>query len=97
MRPDDLIHFCPPGRLIIGCGSRSQLPALLDRLGHRRGVLVTDEIWQVPVWVEIPVGTDLRDPTLAERAFGHYSVACTPCHGAPGVDAAPWLLLNPPA
>jgi mono/diheme cytochrome c family protein len=47
--------------------------------------------------VEIPVGMDLRDPTLAERAFGHYSVACTPCHGAPGVDAAPWLLLNPPA
>src|SRR5690606_23018311 len=28
---------------------------------------------------------------------GHYSVACTPCHGAPGVDAAPWLVLNPPA
>jgi len=45
MRPDDLIHFCPPGRLIIGCGSRSQLPALLDRLGHRRGVLVTDEFF----------------------------------------------------
>ncbi len=28
--------------MIIGCGSRSQLPALLERLGLRRGVLVTD-------------------------------------------------------
>jgi len=47
--------------------------------------------------IAVPEGTDLLDPTLAERAFGHYSVACTPCHGAPGVDAAPWLVLQPPA
>jgi len=47
--------------------------------------------------IEVPAGLDLRDPALAEHAFGHYSVACTPCHGAPGVDAAPWLVLNPPA
>lgn len=45
MRENDLIHFCPPGRLIIGCGSRSQLPALLQRLGYRRGVLVTDRFF----------------------------------------------------
>jgi len=42
MRADDLVHFCPPGRLIIGAGSRRQLPALLHRLGHRDGLLVTD-------------------------------------------------------
>ncbi len=42
MRPEDLVHFCPPGRLIIGCGARTQLPALMRRLGHRLGVLVTD-------------------------------------------------------
>jgi mono/diheme cytochrome c family protein len=47
--------------------------------------------------VEVPPNLDLHDPKLAEQAFGHYSVACTPCHGAPGVDAAPWLVLNPPA
>jgi mono/diheme cytochrome c family protein len=47
--------------------------------------------------IEVPSGIDLRDPAQAERAFGHYSVACTPCHGAPGVAAAPWLVLNPPA
>ena len=45
MRSDDLIHFCPPGRLIIGAGSRRQLPALLHRLGYRRGVLVTDSFF----------------------------------------------------
>lgn len=45
MRPDDLIHFCPPGRLIIGAGSRHELPALLHRLGYRRGVLVTDSFF----------------------------------------------------
>lgn len=47
--------------------------------------------------IEVPEGLDLGDPALAERAFGHYSVACTPCHGAPGVDPAPWLVLQPPA
>ena len=52
MRSDDLIHFCPPGRLIIGCGSRAQLPALLERLRLTRGVLVTDAFFvrQTP-WV----------------------------------------------
>lgn len=42
MRHDDLIHFCPPARTIVGWGARHQLPALLQRLGWRRGLLVTD-------------------------------------------------------
>jgi alcohol dehydrogenase class IV len=42
MRSDDLVHFCPPSRLIIGAGSRRQLPALLHRLGYRNGLIVTD-------------------------------------------------------
>lgn len=53
MRPDDLIHFCPPGRLVIGCGARAQLPALLQRLGHRSGVLVTDAFFtRHTLWVK---------------------------------------------
>lgn len=47
--------------------------------------------------VEVPAALDLEDPELAQHAFGHYSVACTPCHGAPGIDPAPWLVLDPPA
>lgn len=47
--------------------------------------------------IEVPPHVDLQDPQVAERAYGHYSVACTPCHGAPGIDPAPWLVLNPPA
>ena len=47
--------------------------------------------------IEVPSDVVLDDPALIERAFGHYSVACTPCHGAPGVEPAPWLYLNPPA
>lgn len=52
MRTDDLIHFCAPGRLIIGCGARAQLPALVQRLGFRCGALVTDRFFtgQTP-WV----------------------------------------------
>ena len=42
MRSDDLVHFCAPGRLIIGNGSRHQLPALVHRLGYRNGLIVTD-------------------------------------------------------
>lgn len=45
MRPEDLIHFCPPARLLMACGARAQLPALLHHLGFRRGVLVTDSFF----------------------------------------------------
>lgn len=42
MRMDDLVHFCAPARLIIAAGARAQLPPLMQRLGYRHGVLVTD-------------------------------------------------------
>lgn len=45
--------------------------------------------------VVTPEGIDLSDPGLAERAIGHYSVACATCHGAPGHPAAPWMVLYP--
>jgi mono/diheme cytochrome c family protein len=45
--------------------------------------------------VTLPPGIDLGDPRLAERAIGHYSVACAPCHAAPGHPAAPWMVLYP--
>lgn len=45
MRTNDLIHFCPPGRLILGCGARAQLPALVQRLGWHTGLLVTDRFF----------------------------------------------------
>lgn len=63
MRMHDQIHFCPPARVVIGCGSRRQLPALLARLGHRLGVLVTDAFFsgQTP-WV--------REYTEAAAALG---------------------------
>lgn len=47
--------------------------------------------------VVVPPDINLQDPALAQRGFGHYSVACTPCHGAPGVKPAPWMVINPEA
>lgn len=47
--------------------------------------------------IVVPDGIVLGDPALAQRAFGHFSVACTPCHGGPGIEPAPWLVLDPPA
>jgi mono/diheme cytochrome c family protein len=47
--------------------------------------------------VEVPRDINLKDPALSQRGFGHYSVACTPCHGAPGVKPAPWMVINPAA
>ena len=42
MRIEDCIHFCAPSRLVIELGYRHKLPRLLQTLGYRRGVLVTD-------------------------------------------------------
>ncbi|HNN93896.1 MAG TPA: cytochrome c [Pseudomonadota bacterium] len=47
--------------------------------------------------VQIPAGINLRDRELAQRGYGHYQVACTPCHGAPGQGPAPWMVINPQA
>jgi len=92
MRPDDLIHFCAPGRLVIGCGARAQLPALLQRLGHRNGVLVTDVFFtQHTPWVREHVDAaaalgirtvvfdgGLPDPTttLCDEATAQVRAAC---------------------
>lgn len=45
MRIDDCIHFCAPSRLIIELGYRHKLPQLLQSLGYRRGLLVTDSFF----------------------------------------------------
>ena len=45
--------------------------------------------------VVVPDGVDLKDPALAERAIGHYSVACATCHGAPGRGRDPWVVIYP--
>lgn len=42
MRVEDLVYFCAPSRLIMGAGTRAQLPELLQHLGYRTGLLVTD-------------------------------------------------------
>ncbi|TFL14969.1 iron-containing alcohol dehydrogenase [Pusillimonas caeni] len=65
MRSNDVIHFCPPARVVIGCGSRAQLPQLLRRLGYRQGVLVTDEYFThhtpwVREYVEAAKGCGIR-------------------------------------
>ena len=63
MRAEDLVHFCAPSRLVIGCGARAQLPQLVRKLGWRHGVLVTDKFFstQTP-WV--------REYVDAARAMG---------------------------
>ena len=81
--------------------------------GGVASVAATDEHWGTTEWVlhttmkssvraaahdiTPPPGVDLRDPALAERAFGHCSVACTTCHGAPGIEPSPWMVTNPPS
>lgn len=53
MRVEDLVYFCAPARLIVGAGTRAQLPALLKRLGYRRGLLVTDAFFTARTpWVD---------------------------------------------
>ncbi|SCB19775.1 iron-containing alcohol dehydrogenase [Cupriavidus alkaliphilus] len=53
MRVEDLVYFCAPARLVMGAGCRAQLPALLRRLGYRRGLLVTDTFFTgATPWVE---------------------------------------------
>lgn len=44
-RADDRLHLCFPARLLAGPGCRRELAPLLQRLGLRRGLLVTDRFF----------------------------------------------------
>jgi len=46
--------------------------------------------------VVVPLGLDLTDPAVADRAIGHYSAACATCHGSPSAPRAPWMVMYPP-
>jgi hypothetical protein len=57
---------------VIGCGTRSQLPALIERLGHRSGVLVTDSFFvKHTPWVD--------EYLTASRALGTRTVVFDGC------------------
>lgn len=43
MNFEDHLFFCAPNRLIIKEGARHDLAPLLEKLGHRNGVLITDK------------------------------------------------------
>ncbi|MEN3794142.1 c-type cytochrome [Fulvimarina sp. MAC3] len=45
-----------------------------------------------------PQGVDLSDPSLVQRAAGHFATGCAPCHGAPGVTQSPVVesMMPPP-
>ena len=47
--------------------------------------------------IVVPAGVDLNSRELAEKAIGHYSVACATCHSAPGRSADPWMKIYPEA
>lgn len=44
-----------------------------------------------------PDGVSMHDRDYAARFFGHYDAACATCHGAPGRDPDPWIVIYPPA
>ena len=48
-------------------------------------------------YVDVPDSIDLRDRDYARNFFWHYNAACLPCHGAPGKDPDPWMILYPEA
>lgn len=47
--------------------------------------------------IKVPAEFDLNSRVLAEKAIGHYSVACASCHAAPGRPADPWMKIYPEA
>lgn len=84
MRIEDHVHFCPPGRLIIQSGARHTLPALLQRLGCKTGVLVTDRFFldKTPWVAELVHGAEALGITLTVFAGGLPDPTTTLCDQA---------------
>ncbi len=47
--------------------------------------------------ISVPEDIDLDDPSLVQRAAGHFATGCALCHGAPGVPQSPVALSMMPA
>ena len=45
--------------------------------------------------ISVPDNIDLTDTAYAAGYFGHYDAACATCHGAPGRQPDPWMVLYP--
>lgn len=84
MRIEDHVHFCPPGRLIIQSGARHTLPPLLQRLGYRQGVLVTDAFFldKTPWVAELVHGAEALGIALTVYAGGLPDPTTTLCDKA---------------
>ncbi|MEM5274872.1 iron-containing alcohol dehydrogenase [Cupriavidus taiwanensis] len=84
MRVEDLVYFCAPSRLVMGAGCRKQLPALLRRLGYRRGLLVTDTFFTgATPWVdELVAGARAHDVELLVCDGGMPDPTTTLCDAA---------------
>ncbi|MEM5428679.1 iron-containing alcohol dehydrogenase [Cupriavidus oxalaticus] len=84
MRVEDLVYFCAPARLVMGAGCRAQLPALLRRLGYRRGLLVTDTFFTgATPWVEeLVAGARAHDVELLVYEGGMPDPTTTLCDAA---------------
>lgn len=50
------------------------------------------------IGIAVPEDVDLSDPSLVQRASGHFATGCAPCHGAPGVPQSPVVesMMPPP-
>ncbi|SOY64547.1 iron-containing alcohol dehydrogenase [Cupriavidus taiwanensis] len=84
MRVEDLVYFCAPARLVMGAGCRAQLPALLHRLGYRRGLVVTDTFFTgATPWVdELVAGARAHDVELLVYDGGMPDPTTTLCDAA---------------
>ena len=84
MRLEDMVYFCAPARLVMGAGCRAQLPALLQRLGYRRGLLVTDPFFATATpWVdELVAGAQAHGVELLVHAGGMPDPTTTLCDAA---------------
>ncbi|TXI79266.1 MAG: iron-containing alcohol dehydrogenase [Cupriavidus sp.] len=84
MRVEDMVYFCAPARLVMGAGCRAQLPALLQRLGYRRGLLVTDAFFATATpWVdELVAAAQTHGVELLVHAGGMPDPTTTLCDAA---------------
>jgi len=84
MSVEDLVHSCAPARLIMGAGARTRLPALLQRLGYQRGLIVTDRFFTLSTpWVEeLVTGARAHGVTLTVYDGGAPDPTTTLCDDA---------------
>lgn len=94
MFSNDKVFMAMPSRILFGCGERAALPALLNKLGYRNALIITDQFFTQKSTIIADLRAGLEGAQVASMVFdgGQPDPSLALC-----AEVLAWSRANPPA